>query len=128
LIDYSGFQERLDLFKLEDTGNAKLAVVIFFTTLREVLLNQLLFDLMLVQKIPDKISGLLFSDNLAHKQRLDKLFPSLTGVKWKSAIREINKYFLKDVEVPDKLAFINMLVSIAGYVLLLITVYLKYIK
>lgn len=30
--------------------------------------------------------------------------------------------------VPDKLAFINMIISITGYVLLLIAIYLKYIR
>lgn len=35
----------------------------------------------------------------------------------------------QDVDiVPDKLAFINMIVSITGYILLLIAIYLKYIK
>lgn len=30
--------------------------------------------------------------------------------------------------VPDKLAFVNMIVSIIGYILLLLAVYFKYIK
>ncbi|MFQ5787405.1 MAG: hypothetical protein ACE5H1_05435 [Thermodesulfobacteriota bacterium] len=30
--------------------------------------------------------------------------------------------------IPDKLAFINMIISITGYVLLLVAIYLKYIR
>jgi hypothetical protein len=84
-------KDDLGLFQLENTGNSKLGVVIFFTTLREVLLKQLLTELMRAQKIPDNICERLFLDNFSHKQRLDNLFPTLTGIKWKSAIKEINQ-------------------------------------
>jgi hypothetical protein len=56
----------------------------YLSTLREVLLKQLLSDLMRAQKVSESICDRLFSDNFTHKQRLDKLFPSLT-----SRLREV---------------------------------------
>lgn len=60
--------------------SSKLAVIIFFATLREVLLENLLYDLMIAQNLPGNVCKRLFSDSITHKQRLEKLFPSLAGV------------------------------------------------
>lgn len=68
------------------------------------------------------------------KARHDRI---LENMKWEGRSKEEITAFdnriinpsPQDVDVvPDKLAFINMIVSITGYILLLIAVYLKYIK
>lgn len=70
--------------------SSKLAVIIFFATLREVLLENLLYDLMIAQNLPGNVCKRLFSDSITHKQRLEKLFPSLAGVTWKNAIKSVS--------------------------------------
>ena len=82
---------RDELFgKVLTKKNSRLAVIIFFATLREVLLENLLYDLMIAQELPGNICKRLFSDSFTHKQRLDKLFPSLSGVTWKKAIKNVS--------------------------------------
>lgn len=70
--------------------NSKIAVVIFFVTLREVLLENLLYDLMIAQGLPANVCRRLFADSPMHKQRMDKLFPSLVGIPWKKALNILN--------------------------------------
>jgi hypothetical protein len=71
--------------------NSKVAVVVFFVTLREVLLENLLYDLMIAQELPGNVCKRLFADSPMHRQRLEKLFPSLVGVTWKIALQAVNK-------------------------------------
>lgn len=71
--------------------NAKVAVVVFFVTLREVLLENLLYDLMIAQELPGNVCKRLFADSPMHRQRLEKLFPSLAGVTWKTALNTMNE-------------------------------------
>ena len=71
--------------------NIRLAVVIFFCSLTEVLLRHFLEQLMVKMGKSEKDRGRLLNDNLNMQQRVDKLFPTLTGDKWKKAIDEINK-------------------------------------
>jgi hypothetical protein len=73
-----------DHYASEDT---KLAVVIFFVALREVLMTSFLKNLMIARDIPEDICERLFEDNPTHTQRMNKLFHSLTGQKWKKAIK-----------------------------------------
>jgi hypothetical protein len=72
----------------EDT---KLAVVIFFVALREVLTTRFLRNLMIARDIPEEISERLFEDNPTHTQRMNKLFHSLTGQRWKKAIKILSE-------------------------------------
>lgn len=67
------------------------AIVIFFCSLGEVLLNQFLGELMLKAELSREIQDRLFKDNSSIKQRLGKLFPALTGVKWIKAVRMLNE-------------------------------------
>jgi len=69
----------------------KAAVVIFFCSLGEVLLNQFLKELMLKVGLSKRIQDRLFEDNLFVKQRLEKLFPTFTGVKWIKAVKMLNE-------------------------------------
>lgn len=68
----------------------RLAVAIFFSTLVEVLMENLLKEFMAKLKLPGKIMNRLFEDSLYFSQRSKKLFPSLSGVKWKDAINAIS--------------------------------------
>ena len=71
--------------------NHRLAVVIFFCTLAEVLLEHFLRKLMDEKKLPREIQDRLLDDNLLVKQRVQKLFPTLTGVKWKTTVTKLEK-------------------------------------
>lgn len=72
------------------------AVVLFFCTLRELLLNNLIKELCHAQKIPQPIYERLLSDNKFHMQRQDQLLPALTGIKWREALQK-----LKNKNSPD---------------------------
>jgi len=83
------------------------SVVIFFCTLKEILLYRFINRLLSAQKIPERVWKRLLDDNSSHLQRMNKLFPSLTGKRWQTAIKELDKrseirygdlsVFLKDV-------------------------------
>jgi len=75
----------------QQKGNHRLAVVIFFCTLGEVLLEHFLEHLMLRTGLPRSIQKRLLDDNIFVKQRVEKLFPALTGVRWKVAVRTLTK-------------------------------------
>ena len=72
--------------------NHHLAVVIFFCTLGEVLLQDFLQECMTKQGLSRQIQSRLLDDNLFVKQRVDKLFPLLTGVSWNRAIRTLSNH------------------------------------
>ena len=92
----------------------KLAVVVFFCTLVETLLENLLREAMISQKIPGTVQDRLLWDNMTGKQRTEKLFPALFNHTWKQAISEANRaqpkmdykvtlnFFLKAVEARNK--------------------------
>ncbi len=69
--------------------NNQLAVVIFFCSLTEVYLQNFLEELMATIGIPIKIQERLLADNLFVRTRVEKLFPTLTGMKWKKALRNL---------------------------------------
>lgn len=79
-----------DLFKLKDTDNAKLAVVIFFVSLREVCMDNFLDGLAYAYNLPANVHERLFADSPTYSRKMNKLFPSLVGLSWKKAIDEIN--------------------------------------
>lgn len=63
-----------------------LAVVVFFCTMVESLIENLLREIMLAQKVPLNLQERLLADNLHTKQRVSKLFPALVDDKWNDAI------------------------------------------
>jgi hypothetical protein len=71
-----------------ETDAHNISVVLFFCTLREVLLNHLITELCRAQKIPKLVSERLLADNIMYTQRQEKLLPSLVGKKWKKLINE----------------------------------------
>ncbi len=72
-------------------GNHRLAVVIFFCALVEVLLQHFLEERMSKMGLPHEIQGRLLDDNLSVKQRVQRLFPTLTGVKWEKAVATLSE-------------------------------------
>jgi hypothetical protein len=69
----------------------EIATVVFFCTLGEVLLEHFLRELVIAQRIPGGVVKRLLDDNLGLKRRIDKLFPALTGRKWKDTIEDLEK-------------------------------------
>lgn len=92
----------------------KLAVVVFFCTLVEALLENLIREQMCAQKISGKVQERLLSDNLRSEQRVNKLFPALFNATWKEAVAKAARahpkmdytgtldFFLKVVKVRNK--------------------------
>lgn len=68
-----------------------ISVVIFFVTLREALLDNLIYELCTAQDIKKNIYERLISDNKLHNQKQNNLLPSLTGKKWKQIIETLNQ-------------------------------------
>ena len=66
------------------------SVLLFFCTLREILLNNLIRQLCLDQSISNEIYDRLRMDNRLYTQKQDRLFPSLTKVKWTAAIATLD--------------------------------------
>ena len=71
--------------------NQRLAVVIFFCTLGEVLLEYFLKQLMTKNGLPRLVQERLLNDNIFVKHRVEKLFPALTGERWKLAVKMLAK-------------------------------------
>ncbi len=78
--------------KKSEFGNKKinassLAVLIFFCTLREALLESLIFNLIRMHDLPPNVRDRLCEDNRMYLAKKTKLFPSLAGIKsWNEAI------------------------------------------
>lgn len=72
-------------------GSHDIAVIIYFCTLRETLLDKFIIELLNAQNIPKGIFKRILADNKFHRQKQDKLFSSLTDVKWKNAISSLNE-------------------------------------
>jgi hypothetical protein len=71
-----------------DFNQREVSVVLFFCTLREVLLNFLLERICLAQQLPEPIINRMFRDNQTYMQRLNNLLPTLTGKKWTLILEE----------------------------------------
>jgi hypothetical protein len=69
----------------------KLPIIIFFATLRELLLNNLIEELFKARNVQPDICERLLNDSPTHNQRLHKLFKTLTGRTWKASLTVIDK-------------------------------------
>jgi len=100
---FHSFNDRLasgDHF--EATMNAQLAVIVFFVSLREILMVHFLKALMYAKQSPDDVWKRL--DNYSHAKRTEKLFPRLTEMKWEDTIEELDKkYELDYVKLNDSI-------------------------
>lgn len=80
-------QQRPDHFK---QTNESIVALVVFCSLGEVLLERFLRYLMIALKIPPKVLDRLLEDNQIQNKRVEKLFPSLTGEKWKVAVKFVS--------------------------------------
>ena len=89
------------------------SVVLFFCTLREIVLNWLIGHLCWAQKIPKPVYERLLADSNTYALRQNSLLPSLTGKKWKSLVAqesrssqldyvELDEFLRKAVEARNK--------------------------
>lgn len=85
-----GLGEDSKISNNQSEGNHQLAVVILFCTLVEVLLQYFLERLMSKMELPQKIQEKLLNDNMNVHQRVEKLFPSLTGAEWMKTIKKLS--------------------------------------
>jgi len=91
------------------TNMHNISIVLFFCTLRELLLNNLIDNLLRAQKIQQNIRKYLLPDNISHRQKQEKLLPSLVGKKWKILVEEESKKSTLDYTKLNK--FIEGVVS-----------------
>jgi hypothetical protein len=80
-----------------------LAVVVFFCILKEVLLERFLLNFMHVLNLPEGVMTRMESDNDSHRRRLENLFPSLTGQKWKDVLSKLPSNDPKKYNILDEL-------------------------
>ncbi len=83
--------EDLEVPSNQKEENHQLAVVILFCTLVEVLLQHFLERLMSKMELPQKIQERLLNDNMNVQQRVQKLFPTLTGAEWNETIEKLSE-------------------------------------
>lgn len=98
----------------EPNGDAhNVSVVLFFCTLREILLNSLIADLCCAQSIPKAVYERLLADSSTYALRQNNLLPSLTGKKWKALVAsesrqsqvdyvELDEFLRKVVDARNK--------------------------
>lgn len=67
-----------------------LAVVVFFCTFVETLIENLIREIMDDKRLPVEIQEKLLWDNQNTGQRVEKLFPILAGEKWKTAVAAVS--------------------------------------
>lgn len=92
LMQESYHQKPTQSSRLPTSGNAhKLAVVIYFCTLGEVLLEHFLREVMEALRLPASVRNRILDDNLFAKERVEKVFPSLVGEKWNAVIKELSR-------------------------------------
>ena len=66
------------------------ALLVFFCTLSEVLLQHFLQRYMASLSIPRPIQDKLLADNKGTRRRIESLFPTLVGVKWNDAVKQVS--------------------------------------
>ena len=71
-------------------GQHRFAVIIFFCTLWETLLQNFLEECMDNKALPGEIQERLLLDHQADSRRRDILFPLLTGTKWNDALQRLS--------------------------------------
>ena len=74
----------------------KFAILVFYCTLGETLLENLLLWIMSSLDLPDTLRQKLLKDNRFQSQRAQDLFPSLVGEKWNKAIVALSKSSIFD--------------------------------
>jgi hypothetical protein len=88
---HSGPASGLNFAQTESEGQNghKLVLVILFCTLTEVLFQKFLQECMSRAGLADNIQHRLLRDNLYMQQRIKRLFPTLTGLGWLQAVKQL---------------------------------------
>lgn len=92
LIDLMQEMYRLGSSTTDDqqTRSHHLAIVVFFCSLTEVILQHFFMECMFDQAIPDPVQDRLLNDHLGVRDRVDTLFPTIAGMKFKEAIKHLS--------------------------------------
>lgn len=77
--------------KIQNESNHRLAVVIFFCALVEVLLQHFLERRMSRMGLSHEVQEKLLKDNISAKRRFQELFLTLIGAKWKKIVKMLTK-------------------------------------
>jgi hypothetical protein len=81
-----------------------LSIVIFYITLREVLLQNFMDEIVFIKKIPKSIYDRLLLDNRNYSQKQNNVFKALLNMSWEDAVRKAN-----EEDEIDYLALNNLL-------------------
>lgn len=91
-LEVNAYNEIKKINGIEDIDIHKLPIIVFFCSLAEVLLSHFLENYMMKNKnIPKKEIDKILDRHLSISNKVNKLFPELVGIKWKKAIKEIDK-------------------------------------
>lgn len=80
-----------------------LGVILFFCTLREVLLNHFLLTLLRAQKVPASLIEKVLNDNKLAGQKFTGLFPAVVGKSWQEAVVEASMFDGADFQPVSRL-------------------------
>ena len=99
---HSSQNENIEGRFYEGEGPNDISVVIFYCTLREALLDNLIVRLLRAHELKDGVKERLLEDNKFHIQKQNRLFKSLTNVKWNDAIINLNEESKIDFKKVDE--------------------------
>lgn len=80
-----------------------LGAILFFCTLREVLLNHFLLTLLRAQQVPAPLIEKLLDDNKLARQKFAGLFSAVVGKSWKEAVLEASTFEGTDFQPVSEL-------------------------
>jgi len=80
-----------------------LGSLVFFCTLKEVLMDSLIESILIAKKVPESISNRILRDNSALNKKFNALFPAVTGSKWDEALKIVKDKFNHDYSDLDEL-------------------------
>lgn len=80
-----------------------IGAILFFCTLREVLLNHFLLTLLRAQRVPEPVIEKLLEDNKLARQKFAGLFSAVVGKSWKEAVLEASTFDGTDFQPVSKL-------------------------
>lgn len=72
--------------------------LLIFCSLREALLTNFLVENLLAKRVDRELIQRLLADNKSTRQRIDKLFPSVVGAKWETAVTQLSQKNRADYE------------------------------
>jgi hypothetical protein len=86
----------------ESATNHRLAIVVYYSTFSELLLEHTIRELMIARNVRRAIQDRMLVDHPFAKARVEKLFPALADMKWKDAIVQVS---IADTSFSEIVAF-----------------------